>query len=135
MGLTPKQERFCQCIVSGKSGKDSYMEAYDSKGSAQNAYNEASKLLQREDIQARLAVLRKPLAEAARTTALSERERKREVLWNIIQNGDDNAKCRALDILNKMDAEYININRNIDDNAAALQGIDKDTLLKLSAGL
>lgn len=135
MGLTPKQEKFCQLIVSGKSGKDSYMEAYESNGSAQNAYNEASKLMQRDDIQARLAVLRKPLAEAARTTALSERERKREVLWNIIQNGDDNAKCRALDILNKMDAEYININKNIDDNSTALQGIDKDMLIKLSAGL
>ena len=135
MGLTPKQEKFCQCIVSGMSGKDSYIEAYDSKGSAQNAYNEASKLLIREDIQARLAILRKPLAEAAATTALSEREKKRAVLWQIIQNGDDNAKCRALDILNKMDAEYININKNIDDTSTALQGIDKDMLIKLSAGM
>ena len=135
MGLTPKQEKFCQCIISGMSNKDSYITAYDSKGSDQNAWNESGKLLAREDIQARLAVLRKPLEEHARTTALSEREKKRAVLWDIVQNGDYNAKCRALDILNKMDAEYININRNIDDSSTAMQGIDKDMLIKLSEGL
>lgn len=134
MGLTEKQERFCRCIVSGKTGKDSYIEAYDSKGSEQNAYNEASKLLAREDIQARLSVLRKPLEEHARATAISERERKKAVLWDIIERGDDNAKCRALDILNKMDAEYININKNIEETPK-LDNLDMDTLLKLSNGV
>lgn len=135
MGLTPKQEKFCQCIASGMSGKDSYLAAYDTKCNDQVAYNEASKLMLRDDIRERLAVIRKPLVDAACTAALTEREKKRAVLWQIIQNGDDNAKCRALDILNKMDAEYININKNIDDSSTALQCIDKDMLIKLSAGM
>lgn len=134
MALTPKQEKFCQCIVSGMSGKDSYLTAYETKCSDQVAYNEASKLMLREDVQARLEAMRKPLVQAAQTAALTERERKRAVLWDIIENGDNAAKCRALDILNKMDAEYININRNIDDTPK-LEGLDMDTLLKLSNGV
>ena len=117
------------------TNKDSYITAYESKGSDQNAWNEAGKLLAREDIQARLAVLRKPLEEYARTTAITERDRKKAVLWEIIERGDDNAKCRALDILNKMDAEYVNITKNIDDNAEKLSGLDMDTLVKLSKGV
>ena len=134
MGLTPKQEKFCQCIVSGMSGKDSYMAAYDCN-TDRVAYNESNVLLKRDDITKRIAELNIPVKNHAQNTAISEREKKRAVLWQIIQNGDDNAKCRALDILNKMDAEYININKNIDDSSTALQCIDKDMLIKLSAGM
>ena len=134
MALTPKQEKFCQCIVSGMSGKDSYLTAYNSNANDTTAYTEACKLLAKEDIQARLTVLRKPLEEAARTTVISEREKKRAVLWDIIERGDDNAKCRALDILNKMDAEYINITKNIEEGPK-LGNLDMDTLVKLSNGV
>lgn len=132
MSLTPKQEKFCQCIVSGMSGKDSYITAYDSKGSDQNAYNEASKLLLREDIQARLTELRKPLEKAAQQTALSEREKKRAVLWNIIETGTAADQCRAMDILNKMDAEYLNVNVNKNENTVNLGNVDLATLKTLS---
>ena len=37
-----------------------------------------------------------------------------------------------MDILNKMDAEYININRNITDQAGEVVNLDSDTLQKLS---
>ena len=135
MPLTPKQEKFCQCIISGMSGKDSYIAAYDSKGSDQNAYNEASKLMLREDIQARLTVLRKPLEKAAQNVALTEREKKRAVLWDIIANGDNNEKCRALDILNRMDAEYLNVNINQNENTVKLDNIDLEALRSLSDGV
>ena len=133
MALTPKQEKFCQCIVSGMTGKDSYYAAYDTTCNENTASREAMKLLERDDVQERLSELRKPLENHARTVALTEREKKRAVLWEIIETGDNAAKCRALDILNKMDAEYINITRNIDDGAK-LEGLDMDTLLKLSSG-
>ena len=129
--LTEKQEKFCQCIVSGMSGKDSYYAAYDTVCNENTASREAMKLLEREDVQARLTELRKPLENHARTQALTERERKRAVLWEIIQTGDDNAKCRALDILNKMDAEYININHNIEEKTD-ISHIDIDKLKQLA---
>ena len=46
--LTPKQEKFCQCIVSGMCGKDAYIAAYDHHGGDRTAYNEANILLKRK---------------------------------------------------------------------------------------
>lgn len=130
--LTAKQEAFCKCIISGMSGKDAYIAAYNSKGCDQNAYNESSKLLAREDIQERLKVLRKPLEEQARTTIISEREKKRQWLWNMIENAtNDSDRIRAMDILNKMDSEYINIQR-IEKDETPISELDTGKLLELT---
>lgn len=135
MALTEKQEAFCRNIISGMNGKESYIAAYNSKGSDQNAYNEASKLLARDDIQERLKVLRKPLEEVAVTKALTEREKKKAIIWDrinaCIANNDDSAVARYMDILNKMDAEYININKNINDNDDNITELDTDKLIRL----
>ena len=131
--LTEKMKNFCREYV-GNGGKprDAYMAAYDSQSTI-SANVEATKLLQREAIQGYIADLRKPLEVVAITTAISERDRKRQVLWDIINNADSNAdKCRAMDILNKMDSEYININRNIEDNSALISDLDDEVLRKLS---
>ena len=135
MALTEKQETFCRNIISGMSGKDSYISAYNSKGSEQNAYNEASKLLAREDIQERLKVLRKPLEIHAQTSALTEREKKKAIIWERIEaciaNNDDSSVARYMDILNKMDSEYINVNRNITDSNEDIQELDTEKLIRL----
>ena len=136
MGLTQKQERFCQCIVSGMTGKDSYITAYDTKGGDNTIYAEVTRLLAREDIQERIKTLRKPLEIKAQADALSDRESKRKVIKDRIQacidKGDDTNARGWMDILNKMDAEYININRNITDQAGEVVNLDSDTLQKLS---
>lgn len=129
--LTPKQEKFCRCIVSGMSGKDSYMAAYDCKGD-RTAYNEANVLLKRDDISARIAELSIPVQNHARNVAISEREKKRAVLWNIIETGTPADQCRALDILNRMDAEYLNVNLNKTDTTVNLENIDLNALRTLS---
>lgn len=135
MSLTPKQEKFAQCIVSGMSAKDSYITAYDTKATEKVIYNESAKILAREDVQKRIEELRKPLENHARMQALSEREKKKAIIWERIQvcmeREDDTAVARYMDILNKMDSEYININRNIDDTSQ-LEEIDTDTLKKLT---
>jgi phage terminase small subunit len=131
--LTEKMKNFCREYVGngGKAG-EAYMAAYDSQ-SPVSANVESTKLLRREDIQGYIADLRKPLEIVAITTALTEREQKRQVLWDIINNAESNAdKCRAMDILNKMDNEYININRNIEDNSALISDLDDEVLRKLS---
>lgn len=131
--LTEKMKAFCREYVSnGGKGMEAYMAAYDSQSTI-SANVEAVKLLQREDVQGYMAELRKPLEVVAITTALSERDKKRQVLWDIINNAESNAdRCRAIDILNKMDSEYININRNIEDNSALIADLDDDVLRKLS---
>ena len=131
MGLTPKMEKFCQCIVSGMSGKDSYIAAYNTKAGDNTIYTEVTKLLDREDIQKRIETLRKPLEIKAKTDALTEREKKRTWLWNMIENAtNDSDRIRAMDILNKMDSEYINIQR-IEKEETPVSNLDTDTLLKL----
>lgn len=133
--LTEKQERFCQNIIAGMTNKDAYITAYNSSGSDQNAWNESGKLLAREDIQERLKILRQPLEEHARTTALTEREKKKAIIWEGIEacriSGDHSGVARYMDILNKMDAEYININKTIEDKTADIKELDKSVLEKL----
>ena len=133
--LTPKQEKFCQCVVSGMTAKDAYIASYDTKASEQVLYNESSKLMLREDIQKRIEDMSKPLIKAAQQTALTEREKKKAIIWEEISHAreqqDHTAIARYMDILNKMDAEYININKNIDENKENISQLDTDALKKL----
>lgn len=130
--LTPKMEKFCQCIVSGMSGKDAYITSYENNSNANTAYKEAMKLLDRNDIQARIKELRKPLELQAKTQALTEREKIKNKLWEIINNSDtnDSDRLRAMDILNKMNAEYINIQRVEHDNS--METVDTDKLIEIT---
>ncbi len=134
MALTPKQMKFCQGIASGLSQKDAYISAYDTDEKSATAYVESSKLMLREDIREYIKTLQKPIEECAKVTAISEREKKRAVLWSIIESPDSsNAdRCRALDILNKMDTEYINVNKTVTDTESSIDALDVETLKKLA---
>ena len=129
--LTEKQKTFCrEYFTNGGNGTKAYLFAYDSKNE-QVAANESSLLLKNEEIRNYLQAMNKPLEERA----ISEREKKRNILWERIQvcidKGDDTAVARYMDILNKMDAEYININRNIEDKAGEIKQLDTSILEKL----
>ena len=134
MTLTPKQEKFCQCIVSGMSGKDAYMTAYNCS-SDRTAYNESNVLMKRDDITERIAELMKPVKNHAQNVAVSEREKKRSIIWEELENArsqqDHAAIARYLDILNKMDQEYININKTVESDKA-LDTLDAETLRRLA---
>ena len=110
MALTPKQEKFCQCIVSGMSGKDSYLSAYDTNGNVNNAYVESSKLLLRDDIQKRILELRKPQEEAAKIQGFNARQKQIEEIEKRIeickQKEDEQSLIRYYDMLNKIYALY-----------------------------
>ena len=131
MALTPKQEKLCQCIVSGMSGKDSYMTAYNCN-SDRVAYNESNVLLKRDDITERIQELLQPVKNHAINTAISERDKKRKWLWHMIENAtNDSDRLRAMDILNKMDSEYINIQR-IETDETPIQELDTGKLIELT---
>ena len=134
--LTPKQEKFCRCVVSGMSAKDSYLTAYDTKCNDRVAINEGSKLMLRDDIRQAIENMTKPLQEIAQQTALTERERIKTILWERLQKAiereDDATIVKYTDQINRMNAEYININRNIDDRQAEIDQLDADTLRRLA---
>lgn len=132
--LTPKQEKFCQCVVSGMSYKDSYMTAYDCQ-SERAANIESTKLAARDDIQERMSALLKPIEQRVQQTAISEREKKRQWLWDMINNPNvkDSDRISAMNILNKMDSEYINITQTIEDKETSIEQLDTTTLKALTA--
>lgn len=130
MALTEKMKAFCRAYFSNNgNGTQAYLSAYDSESEVA-ASIESSKLLARDDIQEYLATLNKPLERKA----ISEREKKRDILWSFIQdtNKSDNDRLKAMDLLNKMDSEYININRNIEESSQ-LEGLTIDQLKRITS--
>lgn len=129
--LTPKQEKFCECIVSGMTGKDSYLTAYNCTND-RVAYNESNVLLKRDDITERIQELMKPVKNHAQNTAISETERIKAILWEEIENArqqqDHAAIARYTDQLNKLNNAYKDNTVIEKDND--LESIETSKLLK-----
>ena len=126
-GLTEKMKRFCrEYFTNGGNGTEAYLAAYDTNNRV-TASRESHDLLKRKDINEYLRILNIP----QENKAISEREKKRVWLWNMIENAaNDSDKIRAMDLLNKMDSEYINIQR-IEKEETTVNDLDTNTLLKL----
>lgn len=134
MALTPKQEKFCQCIVSGMDGKSSYLTAYNGN-SPKTAEVESNKLLKRDDITERIKVLSKPIINLCQNTAISARQKQidriEERISLCIASGDENSVIRYTDMLNKLYGLY----GNTEPLAASennVEKLDTDLLKKLS---
>lgn len=133
--LSPKQEKFCQCIASGMTGKESYLDAYNSESEAA-AWVESNKLLLREDIQERIKELRKPVEEAVQLKAISAKDAQIQFIMERIQickaNDDEQSIIRYTDMLNKLHGLYKESStEQAQDNNLA--NVDMDTLQKLVA--
>lgn len=64
--MTPKQEKFAQCVADGMTQADAYRAAYDANGMSDNAiYREASLLLNNPKIAQRLSELKAQLSAKA----------------------------------------------------------------------
>ena len=117
------------------SGKDAYKKAYNTNAKDTTINQEVIKLLKKDEIQDHIKTLQKPLEIKAQSQALSNRERKQAIIWEEIENArqqqDHAAIARYLDILNKMDQEYININKDISEDKTNIENLDNTTLLKL----
>lgn len=134
--LTVKQMNFCdEYIKNGGNGTQAYLTAYDSN-SPVSAQIEASRLLDREDIQAQIQKLRKPIEKAVKRKIINEREYKKKLIQErideCIARGDDGAIARYLEIWNKMDGEYVNITKDITDSDASIKELDTTTLQMLA---
>lgn len=134
--LTIKQANFCEeYIKNGGNGTQAYLTAYDSN-SPTSAQIEASRLLDREDIQEYLRKLRKPIEKAVLRKVMNEREYKKKLIQERIEDcvarGDDAAIARYIEIWNKMDGEYVNINKDITERETDIKNLDNATLLKLA---
>lgn len=130
MALTEKMKVFCrEYYTNGGNGTEAYLSAYDTDNRV-TASREAFELLKRSDINEYIKALNIP----QENKAISEREKKRAILWEFINdtNKSDNDRLKAMDLLNKMDSEYINITRNIDDSPAPIVELPTDALKALT---
>ncbi len=129
-GLSQKMKNFCHAYAKSGNATQAYLECYDTT-SELVARNEGSKMLRRDDITAYLNELNQPTINKI----TNEREKKRQMLWKAIERceakEDEAGMARFMDILNKMDSEYVNINRNIDDTGEKLSALSTDQLLQL----
>lgn len=84
MALTPKQEKFAQCVADGMTQADAYRTAFDVKPTTQQdtIYKRASELMANGDISGRVAELRQQLSEKALWT----RQNSVETLIGVLSN-------------------------------------------------
>lgn len=105
--LTTKQENFVQSVVFGEMNySDAYRSAYNTDRMSDKTVNEKASLLANEDkIRARITELRDQLEDEAIMTA------KERLKWltGVIQSEREktDAKLKAVDIMNKMQGEYV----------------------------
>lgn len=133
--LTEKQRRFCQAYINnGGVGVEAYMTAYDATSRKAGAV-EASKLLDHPEIQKYLEKLRKPIEKAVKRKIINEREYKKKLIQerieDCVERGDDAAIARYIEIWNKMDGEYVNITKDVTDSDTVIKELDTATLMQL----
>ena len=120
--ISEKQKAFCREYIKLNNATQAYINIYGTKNK-QVAANEGSELLKNDKIKGYIDKLNKPLE----AKAISEREKKRAILWEWITspNTKEETKARAMDILNKMDWEYKTI---VENNSPDLSGLTIDEI-------
>ena len=103
--LTAKQEKFAQAIaLEGMNKADAYRYAYDtSKMGDDTIYVKACNLAAQDKISVRIAELR----QQAMTPKVMSAQKRREKLTELAEHEDPNVSMKAIDLLNKMDGEYV----------------------------
>lgn len=126
-----RHEAFAQGVAAGKSQKEAYKEAFPKcqTWKDRTIINRASELSMREDVAERVQELQR---EATSNAVMTITQRK-EWLTNLIQDAAESTpnKLKAVDILNKMDAAYVeqvNVNGSINN---PLSGLSTDELREL----
>ena len=105
-GLTAKQERFCQEVAAGNTLAASYRAAYDAANMTEHTiHNEASRLMNRPDIAARVNALIQAKQDKTSHDTARMRQHIIERLWAESQDSDSPpaARLKALELMGKLD--------------------------------
>ena len=103
--LTQKQQNFAKAIaLDGMNYSDAYRSAYNCKRMSDTTINNnAWKLMQDNEITTRI----KELAAQADSPKIMSAQKRREKLTELAEDEDPNVAMKAIDLLNKMDGEYV----------------------------
>lgn len=95
--LTPKNEKFCQNIISGMSGADAYRASYNCSHSRDNViYVRACELLKKPEVAARIDELRQEIVEKSEITALDLISELEDVRLKAMEIGQTSAAVSAI---------------------------------------
>ena len=114
--LTPKQRKFC--LEFRKNNGNQKLAAIAAGYSVKTADAQASKLVKKSEVQKYIT----QLAEDAKRKTIMSIDERQEVLTAIARDSkkDDDTRIRAIDILNKMDGNYlVKVDVNVNANLAA----------------
>ena len=105
--LTDKQERFAQCIaLEGMNQSDAYRECYDTENMTDKTIWEAASRLANEcKVDARIKELRGEVISPKIMSAIERKEWLTKLIGDLGEKTEN--RMKALDILNKMEGEYV----------------------------
>lgn len=105
MKLTAKQEAFAKAIAfEAMNNTDAYRSVYSVKNmSDKTVWEEASKLANSPKVATRI----RELAKEADSPKIMDATKRRERLTEFAECDDPNTAMKAIDLLNRMDGEYI----------------------------
>ena len=130
MKLNARQKSFCEFYVASGNATESAIKAGYSEKTARSI---GQRLLTNVDIKKHI----KELQEKAKTSRIMTAIERREFLTEVIKNGNEKVQDRlkALDILNKMDGEYIEkMQLSGQVNTNPLSGLTTEELRALAGG-
>lgn len=119
-GLSEQQERFCRAIVEGMNQTDAY-KAAGYKGAYKSMKDNAARLIANDSVAARIAELRKPIAEKASVTLAWLIEQAQEVLEAAKMDRAHAASVSAIKEIGVLTGERVekreNTNRDVNDTS------------------
>jgi phage terminase small subunit len=104
--LTAKQELFVKHIIDGMTQADAYRSAYDtSRMTDKTVHEKASRLMADDKVRARLEELRNQMI----TPSVMSAQKRLEWLTELVMSEEESTtdKLKAVDIMNKMQGEYV----------------------------
>lgn len=127
MGLTAKQEKFCQGVAKGLSYSDAYREAYNADNMKPETINrKAKELIDNGNITARLKELRGKIEEELKYSARESFNKLKELQDKAEFNGNINAAIKAEELKGKLANLYKEKEQNVNVSVNVMPDVKID---------
>lgn len=127
MGLTAKQEKFCQGVAKGLSYSDAYREAYNADNMKPETINrKAKELIDNGNITARLKELRGKIEEELKYSAKESFNKLKELQDKAEFNGNINAAIKAEELKGKLANLYKEKEQNVNVSVNVMPDVKID---------
>ena len=127
MGLTAKQEKFCQGVAKGLNYSDAYREAYNAdKMKPETINRKAKELIDNGNITARLKELRGKIEEELKYSARESFNKLKELQDKAEFNGNINAAIKAEELKGKLANLYKEKEQNVNVSVNVMPDVKID---------